>query len=152
MALFSQKKLTKKQKEIVRYIHEQRNAGHKDGRIRTLMEIHGHTPENLNLYFQLADERTQQQQVHGYFFVVLLIAIAFGSLFVIGKNTGMTGAVTSSVTGAISWGSGSWGSFFGGSYDCGDDYPADSDEVMDLSSCVADEEETDNYLFCYVNN
>jgi hypothetical protein len=146
MGLFSQKKLTKKQKEIVTYIHKQREEGHKDGRIRTLMEVHGHTPEDLNLYFGLADEHMRSNKMMQSVASFVLVILVLGGLFVTAQQTGMTAAVT----GAISW-SWSWSSF-GGGYDCGDDYPADADEVMDLSDCVADEEETSDYLFCYLNN
>ncbi|MEK6921170.1 MAG: hypothetical protein AABX82_04755 [Nanoarchaeota archaeon] len=149
MVLFSQKRLTKKQKDIVTYIHQQREAGHKDGRIRTVMEVHGHTPENLNLYFQLADEQRQSNKAVQSLFSFVLIALVLGGLFVTAQQTGMTAAVTTILTGAAPWDSWSWSGF---GYDCGDDYPADSDYVMDLSACVADEEETSDYLFCYVNN
>ncbi len=140
MIFFSQRKLTQKQKEIVRYIEQQRKEGHRDGRIRTLMEVHGYTPEDLNIYFQLANQIMQQKAAQNYFFVVLFVALFVGSLFFIGENTGLTGA--------IPWNPPSWFT----PYDCGDDYPADANNVMDLSDCVADDEETRNYLLCYVNN
>ncbi len=147
MVSFSRKILSKQHKEIVDYIVRQRKAGHPDGKIRTRMEIRGHTPENLNLYFQLADDQTQSSKVMQSVFSFVLLGLVFGSLFVVAQNSGLTGAVSATITGAFSW---PWSG--GGSYDCGDDYPADADEVMDLSDCVADEEETQDYLFCYVNN
>ncbi len=150
MALFSQKKLTHKQKEIVHYIQKQREEGHKDGRIRTLMEVHGHTPEDLNLYFELANERMQQKTVQNYVVLLLFAAFFLGSLFFVGENTGLTGAVTSTVDSATS--AVSWRSIFGSDYECGDDYPADEDNVIDLSYCVGESLRTKNYLFCYVNN
>lgn len=145
------KGITKQHKEIVEYINRQRKEGYKDGRIRTLMEVHGHTPENLNLYFQLADEQMRSNTVLQSVFSLLIIVVILGALFVTAQQSGMTAAIVTTLTGAAPWSSWSW-SGFGSSYDCGDDYPADADEVMDLSSCVADEEETADYLFCYVNN
>ncbi len=144
------KGIAKQHKEIVDYIVRQRKAGHPDGKIRTRMEIHGHTPENLNLYFQLADEHLQSSKVMQSVFSFLLVALVLGALVVTAQQTGMTAAVATTLTGAPTW-SWSW-SGFGGGYDCGDDYPADADDVMDLSDCVSDTSTTEDYLFCYVNN
>src|SRR3989338_3905120 len=144
------KGIAKQHKEIVDYIVRQRKAGYPDGKIRTKMEIHGHTPENLNLYFQLADEHVQSSKVMQSVFSVLLVALVLGALLVTAQQSGMTAAVITTLTGAPTW-SWSW-SGFGGSYDCGDDYPADADDIMDLSDCVSDTSTTEDYLFCYVNN
>src|SRR3989338_9022994 len=110
------KGIAKQHKEIVDYIVRQRRAGHLDGKIRTKMEIHGHTPENLNLYFQLADEHLQSSKVMQSVFSFILIALVLGGLFVTAQSTGMTAAVATTLTGAPTW---RWRwSGFGSSYDC----------------------------------
>ncbi len=137
--------MSKKTAEIVKYINEQRRNGHKDGRIRVHMEVHGHSPEMLNNYFLLADKDLETKQATKLFAMVVI-----GVFLLAGAVLGLQ---SSDLTGAASWSS--WvphGWFGSSSYGCGDDYPADSDNVMDLSDCVGDTTSTDNYLFCYVNN
>src|SRR3989338_3756113 len=92
-AVFFRDHIAKKHKEIVDYIIRQRKEGHPEGKIRTKMEIHGHTPENLNLYFQLADKEMQSSKVVQSVFSFILIALVLGGLFVTAQQTGMTAAV-----------------------------------------------------------
>lgn len=134
IGLLTSKALPPKQKKVVEYIHSQRKNGHKDARIRAHMEKHGYPPETVQTFFSMADQERHQQKVKGISFVLLLIGLLVGGLFVLGEPT---------ITAAPTW----WWS----SYECGDE-GIPTDEAMDLSECVGDTAATEKNLFCYINN